>query len=238
MPEEVKTTWNAVKLVAHQETEEDTFYREKGFWIFHRCAKMADLLNLTKGEIESFLDNVNAHRLVGYQLSQILNVSIFVDFSFFLDCQELIKHGCALLGTPYPFNEITSPEIYYMTYTFKRFDDMSKNTIIQPVVQKKGCIYCVKEKNTMNIKVGYSENLFKRINQIQTNNGNEIVVVGHFPGTLAEEKELHNKLRPFHTPHGGKEWYEITHPTIKRMLDYFSSTKNGCVKDLTQALKL
>lgn len=68
-------------------------------------------------------------------------------------------------------------------------------------------IYVAKTKNF--VKIGYSTNVKRRINQLQSANPEPVELVDSIPGTLELERSIHDKLSPYRCE-GGNEWYRMT----------------------------
>lgn len=59
---------------------------------------------------------------------------------------------------------------------------------------KQGYVYCIGERGRdLGVKIGYSVNPTARVAELQTGNPRELVLLGAFQGTEADERDLHER---------------------------------------------
>lgn len=71
----------------------------------------------------------------------------------------------------------------------------------------KRMIYVFKTSNF--VKIGFSNDIPRRLKELQAANPELITLVGAVPGTMALEHAIHRKLRA-HRCEGGSEWYRMS----------------------------
>lgn len=68
-----------------------------------------------------------------------------------------------------------------------------------------GSVYFVRAKKSRRIKIGFTQlDPRDRISSLQTGSAEELELIGSFPGTMADEREVHRVLSPFRL---GGEWF-------------------------------
>lgn len=84
-----------------------------------------------------------------------------------------------------------------------------------------GYIYVALEVDTDNIKIGHTtrENVMVRIKELQTGNSSEIKLLHTFPGSLRDEKNLHEALDVFRV---SGEWFDVN---LGKLIEAISYTR-------------
>lgn len=75
-----------------------------------------------------------------------------------------------------------------------------------------GFIYFIQGENGGPIKIGFTENISKRLKGLQTGHCDNLVVLATFPGKMQNEKDLHSKYGEIRLR---GEWFKPTEELIK-----------------------
>ena len=79
-----------------------------------------------------------------------------------------------------------------------------------------GFIYFLYDGNS--VKVGFTTKApEERLNEIQTGNPNKLKLIGHFPGTIRDEKEVHKRWEVVKAK-GGSEWFNVNEQAALDMI--------------------
>lgn len=70
------------------------------------------------------------------------------------------------------------------------------------------CLYAIRTEPQV-IKIGYSEDVYWRLRRYGVSLSNVLAIV---PGTLADERDLHRRLKPYRA--SGHEFYRVCQPVI------------------------
>lgn len=71
---------------------------------------------------------------------------------------------------------------------------------------------------TQRIKIGISDTVEYRFNQLRAANGDDIQLLGTVPGGFEQEQEIHRELEAYHVHH---EFFDFTAPEVKQVVDRF-----------------
>ena len=69
---------------------------------------------------------------------------------------------------------------------------------------KEGFVYFIRAEKTNRIKIGFSARLEFRLQEIRRQQGEEVTLIGAFPGDRADESDLHKQFEHFSL---GNEWF-------------------------------
>jgi len=83
---------------------------------------------------------------------------------------------------------------------------------------REGCVYFISDGDS--IKIGFSAIPLSRLADLQSSSPRELKMLGHFPGTMANEQDLHIRFREFHLR---GEWFK----SDPHILDLIAALKNG-----------
>lgn len=103
-------------------------------------------------------------------------------------------------------------------------------------------IYAVHILNQKFVKVGYtaSDDVTRRVAELQTGNPFEIRVLRIFPGNMAREQELHWLLKEaflrLNMPVPANEWYPGLHPLFRGFLQAADESLSASVAYLNQRI--
>lgn len=71
----------------------------------------------------------------------------------------------------------------------------------------KGFVYAIHAKGTRRVKIGYSVEPEKRLNELQTGCPYSLILIGVRPGTVELERTIHRRLKPLRLE---GEWFRMT----------------------------
>ena len=74
-------------------------------------------------------------------------------------------------------------------------------------MEEKGFIYAIEAEGREYIKIGFSTNVERRLAALQTGTPDELRLIAHWPGTLAEERQIHLKLKEWRIV---REWFKAS----------------------------
>ena len=80
-------------------------------------------------------------------------------------------------------------------------------------------VYLIVDEEQMVCKIGYSDNSYERLKQLQTSNPNKLIIVSIIEGDIDLEQSIHNKFKNYHIK---REWFYFS----EDILFYF----NDCYK--------
>jgi hypothetical protein len=86
-------------------------------------------------------------------------------------------------------------------------------------MSKQSYVYIIHCKDLNTIKIGYSDNPFARLSQLQMGNSSELSIISIFKGGLEEESELHNIFK-LNSVRG--EWFSVDDDLIAELVSYQS----------------
>jgi hypothetical protein len=110
-------------------------------------------------------------------------------------------------------NELNKHEIEYMKYIKTEYKNIELNNI--SIGQE---IYFIQQGKNGPIKIGFTDNIEKRLKELQTANPYKLNLLLCINGNLKSEKELHKRFEQ-HRLNG--EWFE----PVEEILDYIYSCK-------------
>lgn len=76
-------------------------------------------------------------------------------------------------------------------------------------------IYVVKMRGHKPVKIGYTEDLDRRLQSLQGGCPFPIELVGTMQGGRACEKMLHERYSPYRCADGGKEWFRLPEQELR-----------------------
>jgi hypothetical protein len=86
-------------------------------------------------------------------------------------------------------------------------------------MSKQSYVYIIHCKDLNTIKIGYSDNPFARLSQLQMGNSSELSIISIFKGGLEEESVLH-KILKLNSVRG--EWFSVDDELIAELVSYQS----------------
>ncbi len=84
-------------------------------------------------------------------------------------------------------------------------------------MSKQSYVYIIHCKDLATIKIGYSDNPFARLSQLQMGNSSELSVVSVFKGGREEESELHER---FELNGVRGEWFSVDDSLVSELVNY------------------
>ena len=104
---------------------------------------------------------------------------------------------------------------------------------------RRGYVYAIHEVGSMRYKIGHGIDPKRRLKQLQTGNGTELIIYAtiHSKDMVKLEGILHDVFSAYKTHHGGKEWFRLDRQS-KHLLDIIFNKEQPTTLEKEQLRRL